>query len=534
MSSGNVSSLMSYKLGNNNICLRCLNKGHYAKVCGRADLLCQVKGCGKNHHTILHGVNPFDAFHTPNTELKKPVLDGKSTDRRETKSNPPPNLASTTTAATGAGETRISLGVIPIQLQIEDSTFIKTYALLDTGSEVSLLSQKVADRLGYSGVKNAFTITRMTGSAQIDSEMFNITIKSLDGRSVHSLNSVKSVHFMSVNKGCIPGSVDIQRWSHLRDIYYEHVKLREIGLLIGLNELPKLFVPLESRSGGDDEPIAVRYPLGWMILGRLGREKIDSDYSVNFIQVTDVSDQDRSMRYQLDRLWNHEFKDLEVDNKVCLSVDDKLALELVENSLKLEDGVFVVPMPWKHQPPELPNNKQLASKRLEGLKKRFIRDPELYLKYRETIQDYVQNGHAEIVPSEDLSAKKSQPLWYLPHHPVIHPLKETVRVVFDCAASFRGTSLNQQLHQGPDLTNPLVGVLMRFRGGSIGVVADIKAMFHQVRVAKQDCDALRFLWWKDDDFTDQVQEYRMVKHIFRAKSSPFIANHCLRTTAKMV
>lgn len=37
-----------------------------------------------------------------------------------------------------------------------------------------------------------------------------------------------------------------------------------------------------------------------------------------------------------------------------------------------------------------------------------------------------------------------------------------LRMVFDCGASFQGTSLNQQLLQGPYLTSSLVGVFVRF------------------------------------------------------------------------
>ena len=37
-----------------------------------------------------------------------------------------------------------------------------------------------------------------------------------------------------------------------------------------------------------------------------------------------------------------------------------------------------------------------------------------------------------------------------------------------------------QLHQGPDLTNNLVGVLLRFQQDEVALMADIQAMFHQV------------------------------------------------------
>ena len=53
--------------------------------------------------------------------------------------------------------------------------------------------------------------------------------------------------------------------------------------------------------------------------------------------------------------------------------------------------------------------------------------------------------------------------WYIPHHGVHHPGKpRKIRVVFDCSAQFAGESLNQELLTGPDLTNPIVGVLARF------------------------------------------------------------------------
>ena len=63
--------------------------------------------------------------------------------------------------------------------------------------------------------------------------------------------------------------------------------------------------------------------------------------------------------------------------------------------------------------------------------------------------------------------------------------------------------MNKELLQGPHLTNTLLGVLIRFRQGPVALMADIDAMFHQVRVDSEDKDFLRFLWWPNGDTTPE-------------------------------
>ena len=233
----------------------------------------------------------------------------------------------------------------------------------------------------------------------------------------------------------------------------------------------------------------------------------------------------------MERLWNTDFGDAAVDIKVGVSVEDHRALDLMEKSLTMVDGHYQVALPWHRDPPDLPNNKRMAERRLHSLKSRLKKDDKLLEKYKVTMEDYITKGHAEKLPEKELE-KDDRPVWYLPHHPVTHPMKpEKVRVVFDCAAQHGGTSLNQQLLQGPDLANLLVGVLIRFRQEPIALVADIESMFHQIRVDLKDCDVLRFLWWENANLEDEPTEHRMVKHVFGATSSPSCANLCLKKAA---
>jgi len=92
--------------------------------------------------------------------------------------------------------------------------------------------------------------------------------------------------------------------------------------------------------------------------------------------------------------------------------------------------------------------------------------------------------------------------------------------------------LNDNLLQEPDLVNSLVGVLIRFREQSVALVADIEAMFHQVKVSDKDRDVLIFLWWPDGDMDKPPSEYCMTVHLFSATSSPSCAAYSLKSTAR--
>ena len=94
------------------------------------------------------------------------------------------------------------------------------------------------------------------------------------------------------------------------------------------------------------------------------------------------------------------------------------------------------------------------------------------------------------------------------------------RVVFDYAAKHKGTSLNNQHLTGLDLTNSIVGVLMRLCEERVALLADIECMFHQVRVPPEDQDAFRLLWWQDGDLNQQPVDYCMKVHLFGATWSP--------------
>ena len=204
----------------------------------------------------------------------------------------------------------------------------------------------------------------------------------------------------------------------------------------------------------------------------------------------------------------------------------------MEQSVTLKEGHNQIVLPWRNTPPYLLNNQPLVEHRLKLVQRWLLEDQELLSKYSLFMDDLVRNGHAHKVPRDWLDHPIGA-LWYLPYHPVLNPNKlDKILVVFDCAAKHQGTSLNDQLLQGPDLLNNLVGVLTRFWQEPVALMADVELMFHQVHISPRDCDALRFLWWSNNDLNSKPEEYQMMVHLFSATSSPSCANFSLRWTAK--
>ena len=139
-------------------------------------------------------------------------------------------------------------------------------------------------------------------------------------------------------------------------------------------------------------------------------------------------------------------------------------------------------------------------KRLQYLKNKLLRQPHLQEGYIKTVQVYIEDGYARKLTTQELQNEKKFGTWYIPHHAVTHPKKPgKVRVVFDCAAQFLGKSLNDHLYTGPDILNSQIGILLKLCQEKFAIVEDVEAMYHQVKVHKEDEDFPRFLWLKDGD-----------------------------------
>ena len=63
-------------------------------------------------------------------------------------------------------------------------------------------------------------------------------------------------------------------------------------------------------------------------------------------------------------------------------------------------------------------------------------------------------------------------------------------------------------------------------------MGDIETMIHQVKVPKDHCSFLKYLWWDDSDPDKEIIDYEMTAHVPGGTSSPSFPNFALRRAAK--
>ncbi|KAK3754770.1 hypothetical protein QZH41_007277 [Actinostola sp. cb2023] len=498
------------------ICGNCLVSGHAVSSCPKPSF-CKVEGCKAKHSTYLHPK-------VVNSDEKKPTDNKTNGDATARNGYVKASIPSKSPSRVSRDVT--GLAIVPVKVKAKGSDEVtETYAFLDGGSNTTFLTDNLKERLNLKGKQTTLSLTTMEKEdSKTESSIVSLEVLDLDGNNLIELPMAFSISKLPVTTESMARQLDVTAWPHLRDINLPRWIESEVDLLIG-SDVPLALQAKEVRGGGKGEPYATRTVLGWVINGPLGRAT-QSSRSSNFIHT------DAELERQFRIYCNMEFNDSQYDGKTTMSQDDKQALSIMEETVQLKDGHYEMALPWKHSPPHLSNNKVVAEHRLKLLKRRLSRDPALSKMYSEFLVNLLNKGYARKVHKEVLDHSNDMISWYLPHHPVFHPQKPgKVRVVFDCSARYKGTSLNDQLLQGPDLTNSLTGVLTRFRQEPVALMSDIEAMFHQVHVLPKDCDALKFLWWPDGDIDRSPEEYQMMVHLFGGASSPSCANFALQKTA---
>ena len=499
------------------LCFGCLIPGHLSKSCKRK---LECKECGFKHPDILHKQKDDSSASSGRN-------DGATGEEVLAVEVP---ITQESCGLTGAGEAECVLWIVPVKVKSKNSDqHVETYAFLDPGSTATFCTEDLQRKLNVKGNPTRIRLSTMGQDAPEKQKLMNSLVLSelkvcgLEDSMYVELPKVFTHSSIPVHAGNVPKQSDIHQWPYLSEVCLPELEA-DVGLLIGAN-CSGAMEPWRIINSQDGGPYAVKTAIGWVVSGPTKKtENEPSHASVNRISLMEIED-------MLIQQYNTDFPERNYDDKEELSQEDKQFFQSVEKTTIFENGHYCIGLPLRNEKVQMPNNRSVAEHRIASLKRKFRKSPEFFEDYKNFMEAIITKGYAVRVPTQQLTREDNR-VFYIPHHGVYHPKKKKLRVVFDCTSSYQDRCLNSELLQGPDLTNTLVGVLLRFREEPVAVMADIESMFYQVNVPEHDADLLRFLWWPNGRLDEPMEEFRMAVHLFGATSSPSVASYALRRTAE--
>ena len=492
-------------------CFRCLEVGHASRRCQSTSAqMCDSEGCSGRHHQLLHGSQRV--FPRRGTAESHNRIIG---------------------AALSAASTTTLLQVVPVRVHGTDGRFSDTHALLDAGAQTSLCTDQLRERLGIVGERQELQLNNVEGAGERKIvHRFALEVSSLsenDGTDI-AVHEAYSVPKLNVRLQSIDWSRK-HEWLHLSDLDIPDTSNKPIELLLGAN-VTEAIVQRESRVGRPGQPVAVRTAFGWCLSGSI--TQLTSPGTRHVMHMTRIDSREEELNSLVKEWWSTESFGTKFDSNIASSAEDRRAERLLAETTHWRGDRYETGLLWRSYDASLPNNYTTALHRLQSTERKLLRQLSTAAAYQETFQhdqQYLDKGYARKLAPDEMNRTENK-RWFLPHHAVTNANKPgKIRVVFDAAASYRGTSLNSQLLTGPDLLQRIPGVLLRFREQRIGISADIEQMYHQVAAVKDDQPALSFLW-RDLDVERPPDVYQMDRIIFGARCSPASASYVLRKTAE--
>ncbi len=480
-------------------CFRCLETGHIIKEC-KSDRLCGVDDCTANHHALLHMDRKWKESNDEKVEdsgaKAKESIFGDSSNIGAMQSNSSRPLSIVRVKVTGPKGTR------------------RTYALLDSGADTTLIEERLAKAVGISGVKRLKTYRGIVGRVTQVSEIVQFKVCG----NFNTARSYDVTDAVTIEKlGLSPYSQDAKevkrKWPHMKRAKLENFICVVPQLIIG-EDNPTLSAHRELLERKPDEPMAKRTALGWVMAGK----KIAPGHTDLNVNVCTAGEEEN-----LDSLIRHYFS---LDSygvypqTTTGSIEDRRALDILEKTVKRVNKQWECGLLWRDENVKLPESRPEALSRLLSNERRMKRDPLFSEMYHAKFAEYEQKGYIRELPDEEAKISTDKTM-YIPHFAVFNVNKPgKLRLVFDAACKNQGVSLNEYLLTGPDLIRPLTAVLLNFRLHNIVITGDMEDMFHRVAVRKDDRSSQRFLWRNLKDKKGEIKTYEMNVLIFGACSSP--------------
>ncbi len=246
---------------------------------------------------------------------------------------------------TGAGGSNGILSIFPVNVKYtKGNKVIQTYAFLDPGSTETFCSENLMERLNIKGKRTKIHLHTMSHNTVVPSYIVKGLEISAFTDNFHELPSMFTQKEMPVTVNNIIPEEELAKWTYLKDVHIPRID-SDVDLLIGTNA-SRLMEPWYVINSQGKGPYAVRTLIGWVINGPLSGNSVQqcgngySSVNVNRIGVDNLEE-------LLLKQYNHDFSETFFDDKEEMSVEERKFIEIMESSVQLKDGHYMMKLPFK-------------------------------------------------------------------------------------------------------------------------------------------------------------------------------------------
>jgi hypothetical protein len=346
------------------VCANCLRHGHAAEKCDQFGP-CNIDGCVEKHNRKLHAPAVQPSVTTGLTACA---------------------IGSSRGFVVRRQRPTVSLGFLKLRVRDRQGGWLTLMALVDEGSEISLVRKSIAKKLHWARRENTTLQIQgvgnvMTGEAAL---IGDLVIACEDG-------SVASATVTSMRDpvGPVP-EVDWEslkgKWEHLADLPLTKTG-GQIDLLLGIDNFD-LIRAREIRNGAaDGEPVAHRAKPGWFVRGPTG-ESGTSGVARNHVVVS------HTLEGMFREFTKTESYGAELKAEPGFSTVDQVAVDAVEAGyVKLVEGVQV-PVLYDGPKPSGEGTKERSLRDYRALQRRLRADSDLCAGYAKSMNKYFDKGYA--------------------------------------------------------------------------------------------------------------------------------------------
>jgi hypothetical protein len=280
------------------------------------------------------------------------------------------------TVSHGDDDETTLLPIVPVLIEVNSRTW-SGYGLLDPGSQISMITNTLANELRLEGKKTKLKIGTYHGcDPTADTTKVSFKIYSRDKRSFFNIPVCYAVPALKIRNDDIDLKKVVKDWPHLAGLKVPARKSVDVEVLIGSCDMaPQEILEIRKDPMNERAPRGLRTAFGWCIAGPISPSTVNTQLQCNSLSLPLAADQD--LADAINRFLLIETYEARSDAKAPIGKEDLRDINILNDTTKFVGDRYESGLLCKSDEPNLPDNSVSVLNRFFKWERRLVADKNL-------------------------------------------------------------------------------------------------------------------------------------------------------------